>query len=41
MFEIFQGHFSNPLYESMYEPSQKGLQKGLLEKKSDDDERND
>lgn len=30
----FQGHFSNPLYESMYASSHKGL----LEKKSDDDE---
>jgi hypothetical protein len=33
-FEIFQGHFSNPLYESMYASSHKGL----LEKKSDDEE---
>jgi hypothetical protein len=30
----FQGHFSNPLYESMYASSHKGL----LEKKSDDEE---
>lgn len=29
-----QGHFSNPLYESMYASSHKGL----LEKKSDDEE---
>jgi hypothetical protein len=33
-FNIVQGHFSNPLYESMYASSHKGL----LEKKSDDDE---
>jgi hypothetical protein len=30
----FLQHFSNPLYESMYSSSHKGL----LEKKSDDDE---
>lgn len=33
-FHAFQGHFSNPLYESMYASSHKGL----LEKKSDDEE---
>jgi hypothetical protein len=33
-FNTFQGHFSNPLYESMYASSHKGL----LEKKSDDEE---